>query len=151
MATVIVRPAHASEQKSLEQLQWRASLSNPGDREALLAHPDAIELPLRQIKNGQVFVAESGGVAIGFAAIIQRADGDSELDALFVEPSAWRTGVGRALVECCASEARAVGAISLHVIGNPHAEGFYLACGFTACGTTQTRFGPGMLLRKKLC
>ena len=34
------------------------SLSNAGDREALLAHPEAIELPLRQIEAGGVFVAK---------------------------------------------------------------------------------------------
>ena len=150
MHPVTIRPARVSEQNALEQLQWRASLNNSGDRQALLAHPDAIELPEQQIKDGFVFVAESAGVAIGFAAILQRADGNSELDALFVEPSAWRTGVGRALLERCASEARAVGATSLHVVGNPHAEGFYLACGFTLCGTAETRFGSGLLLQRDL-
>ena len=91
---VIVRPAVASEQKELEALQWRASLNNPGDREALLAHPDAIELPLEQIKNGGVFVAEIAGSTTGFAAILPRKDGDFDLDALFVEPGAWRQGNG---------------------------------------------------------
>ena len=89
---VIVRPARASEQKQLESLQLRASLNNPGDREALLAHPDAIELPLQQIRDGGVFVAEAAGSVLGFAAILPRSDGDSELDALFVEPDAWRRG-----------------------------------------------------------
>ena len=32
-------------------------------------------------------------------------------------------------------EQRARGATVLHVIGNPHAQGFYLACGFTLTGT----------------
>ena len=31
--------------KELESIQRRASLNNPGDRETLLAHPDALELP----------------------------------------------------------------------------------------------------------
>ena len=50
----LVRAAVASEQKQLEALQWRASLNNAGDRDALLAHPDAIELPLEQIEGGGV-------------------------------------------------------------------------------------------------
>ena len=147
---VFVRPAVAAEQKQLEALQWRASLNNPGDRDALLAHPDAIELPLEQIDAGGVFVAEVAGSTMGFAAILPREDGDFELDALFVEPDAWRRGVGRALVEHCAAAARDAGAKSLHVVGNPHAEGFYSACGFESLGTKQMRFGVGLLMKKTL-
>src|SRR5437763_11528599 len=123
---ITLRTAIVSERKQLEALQWRASLNNPGDREALIQHPDAIELSVDQIRNGGVFVAEIDGSVIGFAAILPRDDGDSELDALFVEPSAWRQGIGRALVEHCASAAKANGAKSMHVMGNPHAEKFYV-------------------------
>jgi GNAT superfamily N-acetyltransferase len=147
---VIVRSAVASQRKQLEDLQWRASLNNPGDRDALLQHPDAIELPVDQIMNGGVFVAEVAGSVIGFAAILPRDDGDSELDALFVEPNAWRQGIGRALVEHCASAAKAHGAKALHVMGNPHAEGFYVACGFEIIGTRQMRFGIGLIMKKEL-
>ena len=41
---VSIRPARPDEQTMLESLQWRASLSNPGDPDALLANPDAIAL-----------------------------------------------------------------------------------------------------------
>jgi GNAT superfamily N-acetyltransferase len=136
------------EQATLAALQWRASLNNPGDRTALLANPDAIDLPLEQIEGGGVFVAEERGSIQGFAAIARRDDGDVELDALFVEPSAWRRGIGRALIDHCVSKARDAGATSLHVLGNPHAEGFYRACGFIQVGTQPTRFGIGLLLWK---
>ena len=147
---VIVRSAVVSERKQLEDLQWRASLNNPGDRKALLEHPDAIELSVDQIRNGGVFVAEIEGSVIGFAAILPRDDGDSELDALFVQPSAWRQGIGRALVEHCASAAKANGAKSLHVMGNPHAEKFYVVCGFQIFGTRQMRFGTGLVMKRGL-
>jgi len=52
MRGFLIRQAVASEQKELEELQLRASLTNAGDRDALLAHPDAIELPLAQIAAG---------------------------------------------------------------------------------------------------
>lgn len=145
---VRVRPAVAAEQTQLEALQWRASLNNPGDRDALLAHPDAIELPLEQIRAGGVFVAEVAGSLMGFAAILPRDNGDFDLDALFVEPNAWRQGIGRALVEHCAAAARDAGAESLHVVGNPHAEGFYTNCGFSKLGTKQMRFGAGLLMKR---
>jgi GNAT superfamily N-acetyltransferase len=148
MSQMIVRPAIVAEQERLEALQWRASLNNPGDREALLAHPDAIALPAAQIAAGGVFVAEVGGTVMGFAAILPRADGEAELDALFVEPAAWRRGVGRALVEHCAAAAREGGATWMYVVGNPHAEGFYTACGFAVIGATGTRFGRGLVMRR---
>jgi GNAT superfamily N-acetyltransferase len=147
---VSIRTAVAAERDALEALQMRASLGNAGDRDALLAHPDAIDIPLQQIAAGQVFVLERGFSIVGFSAILPREDGDTELDALFVDPGTQRQGIGRSLVEHCAKVARSAGSTTLHVVGNPHAEKFYLACGFKLVGTFETRFGPGLLLRKKL-
>ena len=134
----------------LESLQRRASLSNPGDRDALLANPDAIALPIEQIVEGCVFVAERNNVAVGFAAVVPRPDGGAELDALFVEPHFWKQGIGRRLVEHVADIARVRAATFLHVIGNPHAEGFYVSCGFLVSGTVETRFGVGLDMRMAL-
>ncbi|MGZ5193992.1 MAG: GNAT family N-acetyltransferase [Ramlibacter sp.] len=150
MTQITVRPAAVSEQNALEAVQWRASLNNPGDREALLANSDAIVLPVAQLEAGGVFVAEVAGSITGFAAILLRDDGDTELDALFVEPGAWRQGVGRVLAEHCAAAARDAGARALHVVGNPHAEGFYRACGFELLGTKEMRFGTGLLMKRDL-
>jgi GNAT superfamily N-acetyltransferase len=146
----LIRPALPSEQKALEALHWHASLANPGDRESLVANPDAIQLPLEQIAAGQVFVAERDGAIAGFAALLPREDGDAELDALFVEPTCQRHGIGRSLVEHCFEVARARGAGALHVIGNPHAEAFYRALNFQMSGTVETRFGVGWALRRNL-
>jgi len=148
--TITIRIAEAAEQKALEALQWRASLNNSGDRDALLANPDAIELPLDQIAAGGVFIAERDGVVVGFAAVLSRTDGQAELDGLFVEPTMWKSGVGRSLVEHCGEFARTQGASALHVIGNPHAKDFYSACGFEVVGEQQTRFGVGLTMQKKL-
>jgi len=145
-----VRLADPHERLDLEQLQWRASLNNPGDRDALLANPDAIELPREQIAAGQVFVAERDGTVVGFASVLDRPDGDTELDGLFVEPTCWRGGIGRALVDRCAGYGRERDAGAIHVIGNPHALGFYKAYGFIDVGVHETRFGSGILMRKQL-
>jgi N-acetylglutamate synthase-like GNAT family acetyltransferase len=150
MDSPLIRPAVLSEQSQLEELQRRASLTNAGDRDALLAHPDAIELPREHILAGSVFVLERNGAIAGFAALQPRSDGGSELDGLFVEPTMQRCGIGRSLVEHCCEVARSQGLAFLHVIGNPHAEDFYRACGFRLSGTTQTRFGPALLMRRTL-
>ena len=146
----LIRRALISEQKELEALQWRASLTNAGDRDALLAHPDAIELPIDQIAAGAVFVSERNGAIAGFAALLPRPDGDVELDALFVDPDVRRCGVGRSLVDHCVQIVRAQGSAALCVIGNPHAYDFYSACGFEVVGTIQTRFGSGLLMKKMI-
>jgi N-acetylglutamate synthase-like GNAT family acetyltransferase len=150
MENILIRPAANSEQKQLEALQLRASLNNAGDRDALLAHPDAIQLPLAQIAAGGVFVAESNGAIVGFATIEPRPDGQSELDALFVDPDMQRHGIGRSLVARCAEIAKSRSCTSLYVIGNPHAEKFYRVCGFEQIATTETRFGPGLVMRLPL-
>jgi GNAT superfamily N-acetyltransferase len=147
---LLIRPATEDERAPLEALQWRASLGNAGDRDALLANPDAIELPLDQIRRGLVFVADLRGRTVGFAAVLPRSDGDVELDGLFVDPVSQRRGIGQALIERCAAFARGSGAAALHVVGNPNAEAFYRATGFELMGRRATRFGPGLLLRRGL-
>lgn len=147
---VVIRPALLTERATLEALQRRASLSNPMDRDALLANPDAIAVPLEQIEAGDVFVAQLDGVIVGFAAVVPRKDGGAELDALFVEPHLWKRGIGRTLVDYCTDVARSRAAGVLHVIGNPHAAGFYAACGFRLIGTVETRFGVGLCMQRVL-
>ena len=145
-----IRLARIDEQPMLESLQRRASLSNPGDRDALLANPDAIAVPVEQIASDCVFVAERDGIVVGFAAVVTRVDGGAELDALFVEPHLWKQGIGRQLVDHIADVARRTAATFLHVVGNPHARGFYLSCGFRVTGTVETRFGVGLDMRRTL-
>jgi GNAT superfamily N-acetyltransferase len=147
---ISIRAAMPAERTALEALQRRASLSNPDDRDALIANPDAIELPAEQIAAGYVFVAECDGVVLGFAAVLPRPDGGAELDGLFVEPQHWKRGVGRRLVDHCADMSRTERASFLHVVGNPQAEGFYRACGFHRQGTVDTRFGVGLSMRRVL-
>jgi len=144
---LLIRRAVISEQKVLEELQLRASLTNAGDRDALLAHPDAIELPVAQIAASGVFVAEWRGSIVGFAAVEPRADGESELDALFVDPNMRRLGIARSLVAHCAEVTRTRESTFLYVVGNSHAREFYAACGFNVIGTSKTRFGTGLLMR----
>jgi GNAT superfamily N-acetyltransferase len=147
---ISIRVALPQERDTLEALQRRASLANPGDREALLAHHDAIHLPPSQLESGLVFAAEDGQVIVGFAAIVQRPDGDTELDGLFVDPTRWRQGIGRQLLTRCLEAARSLKSRAMHVIGNTHARHFYGASGFDVVGTAETRFGEGILYRRAL-
>lgn len=136
-----IRVARADEREALIELQRRASLANDGDRAMVLANPDVIDIPLSQFEDGCVLVAERDGAPVGLAVVLPRDDGDAELDGLFVEPSAFRQGIGRLLVEAACAQARERGAATLHVVANPHAGKFYESCGFEPSGEVTTEFG----------
>lgn len=128
----------------------RASLEGGAYAAQLLAHPEVVAIPERQLTSGQVLVAEAEGRVLGFAAVELGPEGVAELDGLFVEPRAWRGGLGRALVEACEALVRRRGAGVMTVVANPGAEGFYLRCGFVGQGPVETQFGPAIAMRKPL-
>ena len=140
--TITLRLARPEEHQALEELQRRSSLEFPDYREQLLANPDAIHLPPAQIANGQVIVAEFASEVVGFAAVV-----GNELDGLFVEPEMWGGGIGRALLDAAAHQARLRG-LSLTVLANPSARGFYESCGFSVEGEEPTRFGPALRMSR---
>jgi GNAT superfamily N-acetyltransferase len=144
------RLAVPAERRALEDLQRRASLVWEEDRDALLANPDAIELPLEQITDGRTIVAENVGELLGFAVVLRRDDGDAELDGLFVDPTQWRHGIGRELLEQAERIAASEGAASLWVTANTRALEFYGACGFVTVGEVATRFRPAPRMRKTI-
>jgi GNAT superfamily N-acetyltransferase len=148
--TDLIRAARLHEREALEDLQLQASLMGMQDRAALLANADAIDLPIDQIADGNVYVCEADGEIVGFAVVLPRADGQAELDGLFVRPDLWGEGYGRLLLEHGEAMARSWGATEMHAIAGPQAMGFYLACGFELTGVAQTRFKPAMTLVKAL-
>ena len=146
-ASIHIRPAAEDERLALELLQRRASLALEDYREELEANPDAIELPMGHIERGEVIVAEIEGQIAGFAVVLAE-EKKAELDGLFVEPEHWRRGVGKALIEAAAHEARHRGLSLMTVVANPAAREFYERCGFTAEGHVETRFGPALRMSR---
>ena len=145
-AEVRLRPARAPERQQLEDLQRRASLAVPEDRPHLEAHPEAIALPIDVIERGEVTVAEVDGQIAGFA-VVQRHDGYTELDGLFVEAGMWGRGIGRALADEATHAARRSGHALVAIVGL-EARGFYERCGFASEGPAQTRFGPALRMSR---
>jgi GNAT superfamily N-acetyltransferase len=145
-AHVSVRLARLDERQALEALQWRASLVWDEYRAALLAHPDAIELPDFHLSDGHTLLAERAGNTLGFAVVLPREDGEAQLDGLFVDPPVWRNGIGSLLVRESGILATGRGARALHVIANPLARGFYASCGFVLTGEESTQFGVGLTM-----
>jgi GNAT superfamily N-acetyltransferase len=125
----------------------RASLSNAGDRDNLLAHPEYLILGPEGLAVGRTYVSEEDCSVVGFATWAE-AEGTIELEDLFVDPDWRRRGIATALVDRIADVVRARGAQSLEVTANSHAQGFYSAAGFIDCGIARTAFGTAQ--RKRL-
>ena len=77
-----------------------------------------------------MFVYEADGEPVGLSSIIRRADGDAELDLLYVDPEFSGVGVGRALVSAVASAGRARGARRLWADASRPAQQMLVRCGF---------------------
>lgn len=144
-----IRPALPGEHALLEGILRRASLVSDTYRDELLAHPEAMSLPVEQISEGAVFVAETQGAVDGFCVVIMSSADEAELEGLFVEPDRWRKGIGRALVEHGAGAARARGAASITVVAGPEARAFYERCGFAYESDATTLFGSAVLMRRR--
>jgi GNAT superfamily N-acetyltransferase len=124
----------------LIDLQRAASLMHADSRAALIANPEAIDLPEAHLPH--TLVAERDGAVIGFAVTLPIDASHAELDGLFVAPDIWRSGAGRALVGAAASDR------VLSVVANPNALHFYERCGFIETGATETRFGPAITMTR---
>jgi GNAT superfamily N-acetyltransferase len=149
VAVLTIRAAEAADLEGLRDVFRRASLSNAGDRAALLAHPEVLVWPGDALAAGGTTVAVQDGTVVGFATVLPAGDG-VELDDLFVAPERMRQGVARRLIGAVRHAAEAAGAGYVEVTGNQHAMAFYTSVGFRPVGEAQTRFGPALRLRLDL-
>jgi GNAT superfamily N-acetyltransferase len=147
VAARLIRLGTLADQPAAARVYRRASLSNAGDRDNLLAHPEYLILGPEGLAEGRMYVAEEDGSVVGFATWA-RADGVTELEDLFVDPDWRRRGIAAALVSRIVDVLRAQGVRYLEVTANPHAQEFYHAAGFIDCGTAETAFGASP--RKRL-
>lgn len=145
MNTLIVRTARNGDYPELQRIYRRASLSNAGDPDALLAHPQFLVLDPQLIGRGRTRVATlSDGTVIAFASSSVTASRQLELDDLFTDPSWRRRGAARKLVAHIVAEAQAEGVARISVIANEHAMDFYRSVGFVADGPVRTALGGGV-------
>jgi GNAT superfamily N-acetyltransferase len=148
---VLIRLGTPADLPAAAGVYRRASLSNAGDRDNLLAHPEYQVLGPQGLAEGRTYVAEEGdGSVVGFATWA-RAGGVTELEDLFVDPDRRRRGIAAALVSHIVDVLREQGVRCLEVTANPHAEGFYSAAGFIDCGTAETDFGTAPRKRLPIC
>jgi GNAT superfamily N-acetyltransferase len=96
----------------------------------------ALAITEAMIGNRLVLVAEDrAGAAVGVAAIESSgSDGAYDLSRLFVEPSAIRTGIGRALFAVAVAVIQQRGGRSLTILSDPFAVAFYQRLGAVMVG-----------------
>lgn len=143
----MIRAGVAADQPALLDLVWKTVMASERDRDTLLAHPEAVEVPVEQLTPGTACVADDGRALAGFAIVLPRPDGEAELDGLFVDPAMQRLGIGRRLVDRARQLARAMGASELHVVANDDALAFYEAVGFIQTDVIETEFGTAPAMR----
>lgn len=144
---LMIRLASPVDYPAAAEVYRLASLSNAGDRENLVAHPEQLVLAPEGFADGRTYVADENGTVVGFATWIE-AGGGVELDDLFVDPGWMRRGIATALVRHVVGDLRARGVSRLEVTANPHALDFYQAVGFVEIGSAETAFAtaPRMAL-----
>ena len=161
-----VRLATVDDARAIETIRvytWRAAYRHVLPAEELDALPIDETRWARRIaeppEGWRIFVADDGHNVFGFACTGPSRDerGVGELYAIYVEPSSWSTGAGRALIERAEEELAAVyEQATLWVLeDNPRARGFYERAGWTLDGgrKAEERLGvraPEVRYRKRL-
>jgi ribosomal protein S18 acetylase RimI-like enzyme len=139
---LLVRDADLADAGALRPIFRRASLSNEGDRDNLLAHTQLLEFDATVVERDRVRVAVVNGDVVGFATTRTVDAHTAELDDLFVDPDWMRRGVARALMADAIAALHQQGVTRVEVSANVHAVGFYESVGFARDGIVETPFGP---------
>jgi GNAT superfamily N-acetyltransferase len=142
-----IRTAGPEDLTALQTVYRQSSLSNDGDRQALLNHPEYLVLPVEPVYRGHTRLVEHPDTGIVGFATVERSAGTAELIDLFVTPGAMRRGVGRALINDAVAAVAADGVRALWVTANQHAMAFYRAMGFEAVELVPTPLGSGIRMR----
>ena len=146
-AAVRLRPARPDEADALTALALRSKAHWGYPADFVEACRDELTVTAAMCRD--VVVAQCDGSVgegvVGFAQLGGAGD-RLELVALFVEPAAIGTGVGRLLFDDACVRARARGAIALWWDADPHAEEIYRRLGGTTVGQVSSGSLPGRSL-----
>lgn len=140
---VCIRAGSVADLPMLRDVFRRATLSNDEDRDAVPAHPEALELADGAVVEGRTRVAVGPNERIlGFITTRSLGDRVVEIEDLFVDPDWMRNGVASRLVEDLVATSRLTGVRRIEVVANPHANAFYRHVVFTYGHDAETQFGP---------
>lgn len=141
-----IRPAAAEDAPTLSVLALRSKAHWGYDAAFMRACIAEMAITPADLARNPTFVLADGLALLGFATLAAHANGTAELDALFVAPEAIGRGYGRRLFDHAAAQARAMGAHTLLITADPHAEAFYLHVGAVRVGQAPSGSIPGRML-----
>lgn len=131
-----LRPACADDIARLDAIAWQAKAHWGYDAAQLEAWADELRTPPGRLRTHPTWVAGFGGHSgpvLGFMQIDPTTT-PWELAALWVLPAHMGRGIGRALLQHASVLAADAGQVALHIDADPHAAGFYRACGAVPVG-----------------
>ena len=119
-----IRDGHEGDFERLREIAVEAKAHWGYDRRLVEDWAAVGDLDPESLAGRLLYVAESGGGVIAWAALIPRGE-VGWLEDLWVEPAWIRRGVGRMLFEHVKERARELGATRLEWEAEPNARGFY--------------------------
>ena len=142
-----IRPPTIDELSGLSDLCFRSKAVWGYYEEFMEGCRGELSFELRDLGLTPIAVAEHDGKPIGVAQL-KVVDGEADLLKLFVEPSALRSGTGKALLAWATDAAKKLGATRLTIEADPDAAAFYRRMGAYDVGQAPSRSVPGRMLPK---
>jgi GNAT superfamily N-acetyltransferase len=140
------RRARPEEAEALTELAIRSKGHWGYDAAFLADCREELTLSSDDLASAPTFVYDGPDGPAGFYRLLVLEDGVADLDALFVDPSAIGSGVGKRLWEHAVAQAAALGCMELTIQSDPFAEGFYRAMGAQRVGESESGSVPGRML-----
>jgi N-acetylglutamate synthase-like GNAT family acetyltransferase len=139
------RPAEKSEAAMLSSLAMRSKAIWGYSKESMKQFEGELTISASDLDENLVMIAEEEDVIVGFYTLaIHQSVG--ELVSLFLEPNEIGQGKGRKLFATALSQAKALGIVSLTMIADPNASGFYEHMGADIIGGTNSASLPDRIL-----
>lgn len=132
-----MRAAALGDRDAIAAFLSRAVTEENIDAFDVLGFLQEFALPLAQVEAGQLFIAKQGWTIVGLASVVFRHDGEIEIDALLIDPSVDRVGVGGQLAEVAGYFARKISVTGLHVLATEAARADLDAIGFAVLGVDE--------------
>ncbi len=142
-----LRPPKVEQIPSLNHLILKSKAVWGYDRQFIDLCRKELALSPYLLNRNSVMVADLDGVAIAVVEV-SIEDTLANLEKLFVDPSALRSGAGRALLEWAKAASLALGASKLVIESDPGAENFYRKTGAIRVGAVPSGSIAGRVLPK---
>ena len=142
-----IRAPTIDELSDLSDLCFRSKAVWGYDVEFMDACRAELSFEPRDLELTPIAVAEHDGKPIGVAQV-KVVDDEADLLKLFVEPSALRSGTGKALLVWATDVAKKLGSTRLIIEADPNAAPFYRRMGAYDVGQAPSGSVPGRMLPK---